>query len=225
MILKNKTVVITGGSGRLANFLAKKLSNLGANTILIGRNEDRLIKLVSELNTNSSASYFVCDLTDESQVEQLISQIEKKYSSVDIVINAVGSWFSGNLSDHTEETVRSLFGSNIIGLILFSKNILPLVQKSNYGQILNVISFSIFNSPESWPIYSAAKSSVQSFTKSMRSEFENKTLRVMELYPDGMSWNESEHTLTYKKVAEIIIFMLTQPDDISLEQVNVKKLK
>lgn len=223
--LDGKVILITGGSGRLAKFLAEELHQLGANLILIGRNEERLKKLSKDLNKKSkSVTYFICDLTQEAEVIDLIGKINKSFSSIDIVINSVGSWYAGSLMEHSSEAINSLFNSNIIGLAIFTKHIIPLLQKSSFGQILNVISLSILKPIDNWPIYSATKAAVQSFTKSLRYELQNKKLRVMEIYPDGMSWVESEQTISYEKMAKIITYMLSQSKDIVLEQVTVKKL-
>lgn len=223
--LEGKVVLITGGSGRLAKFLAEELNELGASLILVGRNEERLKELCKNLNGKSKkAIYFICDLTQETEVIAIINKIKKSFNSIDIVINSVGSWFPGSLTEHSAETINSLFNSNVIGLAIFTKHIIPLVEKSEFGQILNVISLSILRPINNWPIYSATKAAVQSFTKSLRHELQSKKLRVMEIYPDGMSWVESEQTISYEKMAKIIVYMITQPKDLVIEQVNVKKL-
>src|SRR5438132_11838141 len=87
MNIENKTILITGGGTGIGFSIAKVLSGKGNRLILAGRREDKLQNAVARL---SQASYIVCDITNETEVNKLVQQVISKYGGLDILVNNAG---------------------------------------------------------------------------------------------------------------------------------------
>ena len=83
--LKNKTALITGASGSIGGSIAKKLSSLGANVIITGRNKKKIDELKKKLKPNNLA--IIADLSKDTEIENLSEKSIKQLSKLDIIIN------------------------------------------------------------------------------------------------------------------------------------------
>lgn len=87
-----RKVVITGAANGVGKAVAELLKN--EDLILIDIDEINLKNVANELNAN----YYVCDVTDEKRVEEVIKDIENKFEKVDCLINCAAMWISGDMS-------------------------------------------------------------------------------------------------------------------------------
>ncbi|HBL43948.1 MAG TPA: ketoacyl reductase, partial [Planctomycetaceae bacterium] len=89
--LSGRTVLITGGSRGLGLVLARQFAAQGAKLILCGRNKDKLLRAGKELFENgANVSCITCDVTQPDQVKEMVSQIERHFNSIDVVVNNAG---------------------------------------------------------------------------------------------------------------------------------------
>jgi short-subunit dehydrogenase len=118
--------------------------------------------------------------------------------------------------------------------MLVTRSLLPIIQKSDFGQILNVVSVSGIEIPFDYyhTIYSATKFGLQGFSEALAKEFENKSLRIMGYYPGGMStklfkkagqdYKDNEPWMfDPKESVEAMIFMLTRNPKINIKRMDL----
>lgn len=234
MNLKNKVVIITGGNQGLGEALAYRLAKEGAYLILLARREN-LLKLVKDriVKSGGKADYFVCDVSDYKQVRRVIDQITKKHQFVDVLVNNAGIWFEGPTLTHPPEKVKELFMINSVGPINMVQAILPSMIKVGKGIILNVVSDSGIYPSGNWGIYVSTKFAAKGFTDSLREELKGTAIKILGFYQGGMNTNffkkagfsepNQPWMMDPNNLANILIFMLTQPDDIDMQDVVVKK--
>jgi len=91
MRLKDKVAIVTGASSDIGKGVAKRFAEEGAKVILIARNLQRLEKARKEIGNEKSTASMVCDLTNESQVMQTVSQVMDTYGKIDILVNNAGA--------------------------------------------------------------------------------------------------------------------------------------
>lgn len=232
MDISNKVVVITGASKGLGRELAIQLARENVKLALIARSEKEL----KELKTENS-DYFVCDVTNESQVLDTFKKIHDKFGQIDILVNNAGVWHEGKLEDHSEKVSKKLFDVIVLGTISCTKAALPFMKAQKSGQILNVISVGGLETPGSYgqySVYTAAKFAVTGFTKSMVEELKGSGIKVLGFYPAGMNtelfrsagfeYSDNEDWMMDKKdIAEIIVFILKRPADVLMDQVVIHK--
>jgi len=226
MELTNKQVVITGGTDGLGLSLARKCVEKGAKVFIIGRNEEKLNKVVSELGQNARG--FCADVRKLSELEKIADRIE----NVDILINNAGVWLEGEVTHNSEQAISETIDTNLKGVIYTTKAFLPKMQKTEEAHIFNITSTSGIRGRENQSVYVASKFGVTGFTESLKLELANTNIKVTGFYPGGMRTQLFEKAGTPKnnsdwmdtdKVADIIVFMLERDATMIMDHVVLNK--
>lgn len=233
MDLKNKTVLITGATDGLGMLLAINLAKIGCNLIIHGRDNTKIDKLESELLSINNKILIKRVLCDFNKPDTIVSQFEK-IKSLDILINNAGVWSEGNTIDILPEKIIELTNVNLLSYLLVTRTLLPTLQNSNFGQILNVSSIAGVELPQGYfhTIYTATKFGVQAFSEALEKEFGNSKLRVMGYYPGGMvthicqkagiDYNEVEPWMfDPQESVDAMIFMLTRNKKICIKRLDL----
>lgn len=157
-----KVVLITGGSTGFGKATARKLSNLDYKVIICARNEDNLIKTANELLVD----YFVCDISDFVQVQNMFSYILEKYEKLDILINnAAISHEIKNIEDIDKRTIHDVLSINLFGTIYCTQEAIKVMKNRNKGTIITIGSSGIMNGRESQSIYLASKNALKTLSE------------------------------------------------------------
>src|SRR5689334_1918498 len=123
MILKNKTVIITGASDGIGREIALKLAQEKVNLILIARNEERLNQVKSEAEKLGSpkVSVYMCDLSVKQEIKDTIGVILREHDGIDILINNAGIWQKqGQLDEISIDEIEKILNTNLLGLVLLT---------------------------------------------------------------------------------------------------------
>ena len=181
MNLKDKVIVITGGSKGFGKTLAELFVKEGAKIVINSNNKKEIKKVASEMEVLGICA----DVTKEKDLIKLADKVIKKFGNIDIWINNAGLWIPhAFVEDFDMDKVRKMFDVNVIGLINGSRVALHLMKKRGTGTIINVISDSALAGRPMSSAYSASKWAVDGFTKSIREE--NKNISILSIYPGGM---------------------------------------
>lgn len=233
MSLSGKQILITGSTDGLGKHTSLALAKQGAHLIIHGRNEDKLSSTINEIkdiNSSIKVQGILCDLTNSQEIEEKFSKI----TELDILINNAGVWLEGNTIDATPEKIIELTNVNLLAPLLITRKVLPLLLKSEFAQVLNVVSIAGVEVPMGYyhTIYSAVKFGLQGFSETLAKEFFNKNIRVMGYYPGGMETNlfkkagndYSDHEpwmFNPEESVEGIIFMLTRNKKVSVKRMDL----
>ncbi len=229
ILLKDKVVLITGSTDGLGKKLALALSKLGCKLIIHGRSEEKANAVLSEL-AGEGHRILICDFNKPETISEKFAEIKE----LDILINNAGLWQEGNTVDVTPERIMEVVNVNTTSYLLASRVLLPVLLKSDYAQILNVVSVAGYEIPVGYShtIYSATKFALQGYSEALEKEFEGKNLRVMGYYPGGMNTDLFKKAgLDYKvnepwmfdamESVEAIIFMLTRSEKICIKRMDL----
>ncbi len=141
MRLNNKTAIVTGATGGIGAATSKRYLEEGANLVMVGRSEEKLISLMKSLDNPSNAITCVADSKDESAISKCISRTYEKFGSVDIVMaNAGTEGIVKPLTDFTVEEFNDVIDTNVIGVWLYMKYAFPIMQKQKSGSFIAVAS-------------------------------------------------------------------------------------
>ena len=141
MRLKNKTAIVTGATGGIGAATSKRYLEEGANLVMVGRSEEKLINLMKSLDNPSNAITCVADSKDESAINKCINTTYEKFGSVDIVMaNAGTEGIVKPLTDFTVEEFNDVIDTNVIGVWLYMKYAFPIMQKQKSGSFIAVAS-------------------------------------------------------------------------------------
>lgn len=172
-ILKDKNVLITGSSSGIGKAIALLFASEGANIILCSNKSvsDGESVLSEVISMGSRATYYSADLQSEDEIKDLFKKIEDKYASIDILINNAGRTFNTDFKSVSEQTLLRDIKTNLLSSMLCSKYAIELMT-SEYGWIVNTSSIrGVDYSGRPGIIgYCAAKTGINSFTKTLASE-------------------------------------------------------
>jgi len=236
MNFKDKHVLITGAGRGLGAAFAVALADLGANLTLTARNTENVKALAESirLRTGLSPSNFKLDLADASDVTQLAKKFRDEKRPLDILINNAATWLPGSMTDHDAYAISTTIASNVTGTLLLTRGLLPLLEHSGAGDIMNIVSVSgMVNAPLQGAsvAYIASKHAQTGMTDALRQELRGRPVRVNALYPtfikDISPLNESEWNatpapdswITNRDVVETALFSLSRPRHLTLANI------
>ena len=139
--LKNRVVVITGGSRGLGFQIAIQCAKQGASLALLARNEQELKEAGHKL-TNSGASVLTvrCDISDQMQVRTAVQIILNHFGHIDVLINNAGISQVGPFEDMNLEDFTKSLGVHTFGPLYLLQEILPHMRKQKSGRVVNISS-------------------------------------------------------------------------------------
>ncbi len=220
--LRDKIVVITGGSSGLGLSLVKKLLEKGC----IVHNLSRTTPPIQDAHL----THHTCDIKSYESIKKATEGID----GIDILINNAGIILQGSFRDYRPQQIQDVIETDLIGTIYATKVLLGKFSKSPGNYIVNISSTSgtIPRSQES--VYCAAKYGVKGFTDSLKLELVGTGIKVVGFYPGGMKTElynrakSSTQTDTYMNpddVALCLISIIEQPDNISSDTVIINRMK
>lgn len=207
--LKNKVVVITGGSGVLCSTIAKELAKNEMRVVILNRNYNNGEKIVEEIRSSGGyAVNYAVDVLDKSSLSNIKNQIYKEFGQIDILINGAGGNSpqaitnkeifesiddENNFFDLTISGVNQVFNTNFLGTFIAIQTFGKELIKAK-GSIINISSMSSYSPMTKVPAYSAAKASINNFTQWLAVHFAKVGLRVNAIAP-GFFITEQNHYL------------------------------
>lgn len=180
MRLKGKVAIVTGASSDIGSVIVKHLTKEGSTVILVGRNLTSLEKSRKKAGNENSTVSMECDITNESQVLQVVNQVSEKYGKIDILVNGAGALNDpGHFHEMPESDISNLINANIIGVFRMTKAVLQKMYQAKSGNIINIGSIS---SERAIPkvhlaVYSSTKAAISMFTKSIAVEYARRNIR------------------------------------------------
>jgi NAD(P)-dependent dehydrogenase (short-subunit alcohol dehydrogenase family) len=182
--LKGRTAVITGGSRGLGEAMAKALAGAGAQIALVARDRTRLERVRDDIAANGAvAEVYVADVTREEDVARVAEEIETRFGSPQILINNAGTNVRKNLVDFTLEEFRSVLDASLISTFLMSRALVPGMQGTGYGRIINMSSIMSHVSIAGRTAYSSAKAALLGFTRALALELATEGITVNGISP------------------------------------------
>lgn len=141
--MRHKTAFVSGANKGIGFEISKQLGEKGIRVILGVRDKEKGEDASERLKSfGIKALYHVMDVTKRDMVFSGISEIEKKWGAVDILINNAGIRidYKTTIMDLAQETLESTFLTNVMGPLFLSQACIPAMKKKNYGRIVNMAS-------------------------------------------------------------------------------------
>ena len=186
MKINGCSALITGASAGIGREFARQLASRARTLVLIARRERRLNELRDELrnqNAQLNVHVRVVDLSDKSQIDELVRWLQENKIDIDFLINNAGIGDQGPFATIEPGRLNAMIQINITALTLFTRKLLPQMISQKRGAILNVSSSAGFLPIPEFSVYAATKAYVTSFSESVRGEVRGSGVTVTALCP------------------------------------------
>ncbi|MCC8145215.1 MAG: gluconate 5-dehydrogenase [Bacteroidales bacterium] len=170
--LEGKIALITGASYGIGFAMATALSRAGA-TIVFNDIKQELVDsgIAAYKELGITATGYVCDVTNEDQVKDLIARIEKEIGIIDILVNNAGIIKRIPMHEMSAEEYRQVIDIDLVGPFIMSKAVLPGMIKKKAGKIINICSMMSELGRETVSAYASAKGGLKMLTRNIASEY------------------------------------------------------
>ena len=231
MVLANKTIIISGASRGIGRATALLLAQNGANVIATARNANDLNTLETE---HSGIVAVPGDVASEADMETVVKTALDRFDRVDIVINNAGYGIFKNVEDISADEWDDLMATNVKGTFLLTKAALPTLKAQGSGHIVVVASDVAKRTFAGGSLYTASKYAQEAFMGALRKEVRPMGIKVSGVYTGlvdshfhakGHGHETSQHYLKEQDVAESMLFILTRPAHVVVDEFMVHPLE
>lgn len=183
--LKDKKVLITGGTKGIGEACVREFLALGAQVILIARNENEVASLEQSLIAEGNIVYGLsADVTLKRDRIKLADFVRDKWGALDILVNNAGTNIRKKVNDYDETEVQSLLDLNLTAVFEISRVLYPFLCQGKNASIINVASIAgSFALPTGSSPYSISKAGVIQMSKNLAVEWAKDNIRVNAVSP------------------------------------------
>src|SRR5215213_10752707 len=231
--LKGKSAVITGAGRGLGAAFAVVLADLGADVIMTGRTSETLYSTAEAIHerTGKRPQTLLFDLADPGEVTRTAKKMRDEMGQLDILINNGAQWLAGSMTEHDAFSIVGTIASAVTGTLLFTRGLIPPLEASGAGDILNIVSVAGLPNTElhgASVAFLAAKHGQTGMTDGLRQELRGRPVRVSALYPpdfddlsplDDAAWSAprpSDSRVTTRDIVETGLFALSRPRHVTI---------
>lgn len=227
----SRLAVVTGASSGIGEATVRALRGLGLEVVAGARREDRL----SALAGATGCRWMRLDVTDPASVTEFVGGLE---SCAILVNNAGGARGLNPVAGAVDEEWRWMYEANVLGLMRMTRALLPLLERSGDGHVVNVGSIAGFEVYRNGAGYTAAKHAVRAVTGTLRLELLGRPVRVTEVMPGLVDTEFSlvrlgdealargvyagMTPLRAEDVADCIAWAVSRPSHVNIDEIVVR---
>jgi len=169
--LKDKVVLVTGGSRGIGLEIARYLVEEEAKVLICGRKQESLDGAVAALNGGDKLLALQAHVAKEEDVDALFKKAMEHFGRVDVLINNVGmNLFTPSLAETEPSMWQKIIDSNLTGTFLVSRKAAEIMKAQKSGKIVSISSIAGRNAAPGMGIYGIAKAGIEMMTKVLASE-------------------------------------------------------
>lgn len=170
--LNGKVALITGASYGIGYAIAKGMNAAGAKIVFCDIKQEFVDRgLASYEKDDIDAKGYVCDVTNEAMVQEMVKKIEEEVGVIDILVNNAGIIKRIPMCDMTADEFRQVIDVDLNAPFIVSKAVIPSMIKKGHGKIINICSMMSELGRETVSAYAAAKGGLKMLTRNICSEY------------------------------------------------------
>ena len=182
--LEGKVALVTGGVYGIGFAIAKALHGAGARIIYNSNTEEMLSTGAKNYEeAGIDAKGYMCDVTDEKAVREMLADIEKNYGGVDILVNNAGIIKRIPMHEMDVEEFRQVVDIDLVAPFIMAKAVIPGMLKKGHGKIINICSMMSELGRETVSAYAAAKGGLKMLTRNICSEYGDRNIQCNGIGP------------------------------------------
>lgn len=194
--MKDKVIIITGGSSGIGKALAFEFGKHGSKILITGRNQQNLDNTISELTQSGiEAKAVQADVSKEEDNKRMAEAAVQAFGRIDVLINNAGISMRALFEDVDMEVLKKVMDINFYGVLYATKYCLPYIINSK-GTVVGISSVAGYRGLPGRAGYSASKFAVNGFLEVLRTELYKKGVNVLTASPGYTSSNIRKSSLT-----------------------------
>lgn len=200
MTFIGQTVLITGAAVGIGRGAAIEFAQKGAKLVLVDVNQEKLETVKRELSEyTDEVLTFVCDVSDEERVYEVVRQACDSYEKIDILVNNAALWRGwAPFEDTPTEDWKKFIDINVMGTVYFTKAVLGQMKKNGFGRIINIASVAGVYGNANMVHYSATKGAIIAMTKALAKEVASYGITVNSISPGSVSSSQNSDPNYYE---------------------------
>lgn len=232
--MKDKIVLIVGGSGGIGSASARIFAKGGAKIVLAARNEEKAESVAKEINENGGEAYVIgVEVTDLASVSTMVREVQEDLGSIDVLINAFGTAILQPLLDIKPEDAKQMLETNVYGTFLVTQTVVRHMATEKKGRVImfpgTMGKFVMKNSS----VYAASKFAITGFTKALIEENKRSGIKFTLMHLGGVDtplWDDpkvdmrvqKDKMLTPEEVGKAVYYAANQPEDSVLNEITIQ---
>ena len=221
--LKDKVVVITGGSSGIGASAARLFAEEGAHVVIASRTASALEGVAKAIrkDTNALVEPMVCDIRDSNAIDALLARSVERFGGIDIVINNAGAALSKPYSELTDEDWHAALGYKLLGYVHTAVKAVPYLRLRGGGRIINVTG-TAGREPMTWTTSAGiVNAGLGNFTKTLSSQVAKDNILVNAVSPGPTEtgrWNNisgAERQAAENHATLIPLQRLGRPEEVA----------
>ncbi|MEK6649818.1 MAG: SDR family oxidoreductase [Bacteroidota bacterium] len=226
--MSGRVVWITGGGTGIGCALAERFHETGWSVAVSSR---KGVRLRQWARRRDRTLIVTCNVRRESSVQRAYRQVVKKLGAPEIVVNSAGVTAFKGLTETTVGEYRSIIDTNLTGLFLVARAVVPAMQRRRSGTIVNILSYAAKAVYTKSSIYSASKAGADAMMRVLREEVRADGVRILNVFPGAVEtpmWPEHLRQkyagvmMSAPHVAMAIHHVATLPSDIMPEEFVIR---
>ena len=170
--LKGKVALVTGAVYGIGFAIAEALASAGATIVFNDRNQSGVEKGLANYAEKGIKAYgYVCDVTDEPGVQEMVKKIESEVGVIDILVNNAGIIKRIPMHEMSAEDFRQVIDVDLNAPFIMAKAVIPSMIQNGGGKIINICSMMSELGRETVSAYAAAKGGLKMLTRNIASEY------------------------------------------------------
>lgn len=235
--IKDKKIVITGGTTGIGKAIADVLVSLGGEVLIFGRDEKDFENAVADIKKqfpDSKVYGTPADVTKKEDIDKIFEIVDTELGGIDILINNAALGAPG-ITKETYEDYKYIIDTNITGYLAFCEEAVVRMKTKKSGHIVNIGSMSAESKEPTSTIYVATKSAIRGFSTSLRKELNPLGIKVSLIEPgavtsDMQPGSKEEHQEKIEKmemleaydIAMSTLFCLSQPKRCDIVTMQIR---
>jgi uncharacterized oxidoreductase len=232
MNITDNTILITGGGSGIGRGLAEAFHALGNKIIIAGRRQHALDEVT---DANPGMASVMLDINDPAAIRAFAAEVTELHPTLNVLINNAGISRLEDLKvkPDSQAIAETVITTNLLGPIRLTAALLPHLRKQSQATIINVTSGLAFVPLPLAPTYSATKAALHSYTESLRFQFKETPVEVLEIIPPyvqtelgGPAQASDPRAMPLKEfIAETMQILKSQPEALENCVEKVKPLR
>lgn len=201
-LMKDKVVLITGGTAGIGEVTARSLAGMGATTVIVGRNPEKTAAVAQQIRSatgNERVNYKVADLSSQEQIRKLAEDFQRDYNRLDVLVNNAGAIFMKR--ELSVDGIEMTLALNHLSYFLLTHLLLDMLLASKPARVINVsseghrstrLNFSNLQNEHgytSWKAYSQSKLANLYFTYGLAATLDESGVTANALHPGFVATN------------------------------------